>query len=171
MQKCLEKKAFDPCKPLGRRFDTVVTIINRSEIVGRPLASMLASDGCTVYSVDDKSVILYSPRGRMKRLHLRRNSEDCISGAPAFREAIHNSKVIVTAVPSATFKVPSDWIQPDSIVVNVASEPNVHEDDLIRNVDGVLYIPQVGKVVCSLLEQNLVTLHQRYHRQDISTKI
>ena len=35
---------------------TFVTIINRSEIVGRPLAAMLANDGATVYSVDLHSI-------------------------------------------------------------------------------------------------------------------
>lgn len=36
--------------------DTYVTIINRSEIVGRPLAAMLANDGATVYSIDLHSI-------------------------------------------------------------------------------------------------------------------
>ena len=36
--------------------DTFVTIINRSEIVGRPLAAMLANDGATVYSIDLHSI-------------------------------------------------------------------------------------------------------------------
>lgn len=167
LQRCLNKKMFCPMKPLGERFDsTTVTIINRSEILGRPLASMLASDGCTVYSVDEKSVILYSPRnGRMRRLHLNCKVDESISSVPIFRDAIQNASVIVTAVPSARFKIPSEWIQPNSVVVNVASEPNVNEDDLLYNENGVLYIPQIGKVVCSLLEHNLVTLHKRHHQE------
>jgi methylenetetrahydrofolate dehydrogenase (NAD+) len=38
---------------LANRF---ITIINRSEIVGRPLAAMLANDGAIVYSVDLNSI-------------------------------------------------------------------------------------------------------------------
>jgi hypothetical protein len=34
----------------------IVTVINRSEIVGRPLAAMLANDGAEVYSVDINSI-------------------------------------------------------------------------------------------------------------------
>jgi methylenetetrahydrofolate dehydrogenase (NAD+) len=30
----------------------VVTVINRSEVVGRPLAALLANDGARVFSVD-----------------------------------------------------------------------------------------------------------------------
>jgi methylenetetrahydrofolate dehydrogenase (NAD+) len=65
------KKCILPCTPLGivkvmeyvgvynmilpygnRLHGRVVTIINRSEIVGRPLAALLANDGAKVYSVD-----------------------------------------------------------------------------------------------------------------------
>ena len=33
-----------------------MTIVNRSEVVGHPLAAMLANDGATVYSVDMDSI-------------------------------------------------------------------------------------------------------------------
>jgi methylenetetrahydrofolate dehydrogenase (NAD+) len=65
------KKCIIPCTPLGivkvmefvgvynsilpygnRLHGRVVTIINRSEIVGRPLAALLANDGAKVFSVD-----------------------------------------------------------------------------------------------------------------------
>ena len=41
---------------LSLKSNTYVTIINRSEIVGRPLAAMLANDGATVYSIDLHSI-------------------------------------------------------------------------------------------------------------------
>lgn len=34
----------------------VITIINRSEVVGRPLAALLANDGAKVFSVDIENV-------------------------------------------------------------------------------------------------------------------
>lgn len=44
-------------KPVGRHMEgRIVTVINRSEIVGRPLAAMLANDGATVYSIDVDSI-------------------------------------------------------------------------------------------------------------------
>jgi methylenetetrahydrofolate dehydrogenase (NAD+) len=51
---------YDKSNPIGRHMDgKVVTIINRSEIVGRPLAAMLANDGATVYSVDVNSIYMF----------------------------------------------------------------------------------------------------------------
>jgi len=59
---------YDKNKPVGRHMEgNVVTIINRSEIVGRPLAAMLANDGADVYSVDINSIYLF--RGGTGRLH------------------------------------------------------------------------------------------------------
>lgn len=44
---------YDKSKPIKQQLEgKTVTIINRSEIVGRPLAALLANDGATVYSVD-----------------------------------------------------------------------------------------------------------------------
>ena len=51
---------YDKSKPIGRHMEgQTVTIINRSEIVGRPLAAMLANDGADVYSVDIDSIYLF----------------------------------------------------------------------------------------------------------------
>ena len=55
-------------KPIGRRMEgKVVTVINRSEIVGRPLAAMLSNDGATVYSVDINSIYRFEPGGRLEK--------------------------------------------------------------------------------------------------------
>jgi methylenetetrahydrofolate dehydrogenase (NAD+) len=48
---------YDRTRPIKEQLaGRTVTIINRSEIVGRPLAAMLANDGATVYSIDINSV-------------------------------------------------------------------------------------------------------------------
>ncbi len=58
-------KVYDEALPLGNRMaGKNVVVINRSEIVGRPLAAMLANDGADVYSVDLNGVFLMR-RGRM----------------------------------------------------------------------------------------------------------
>ena len=55
------EKCYDKSKPIGRHMEgQTVTIINRSEIVGRPLAAMLANDGAEVYSIDIDSIYLFS---------------------------------------------------------------------------------------------------------------
>lgn len=43
-----------------------MTIVNRSEVVGHPLAAMLANDGATVYSVDMDSIYVLE-NGKMHR--------------------------------------------------------------------------------------------------------
>ena len=40
----------------NRLYGKKVLIVNRSEIVGRPLAALLANDGATVYSVDINNI-------------------------------------------------------------------------------------------------------------------
>jgi methylenetetrahydrofolate dehydrogenase (NAD+) len=86
----------------------------------------------------------------------------CFAMDKSVQECIRDSSVIVTGVPSSTFTVPSQWIQPGSTVINVASEPNVDVDEL-RDISGVQYVGQVGKVTVALLEHNLVRLHQLFH--------
>jgi hypothetical protein len=63
-------KVYDEALPLGNRMaGKNVVVINRSEIVGRPLAAMLANDGADVYSVDLNGVFLMR-RGRMLEVRL-----------------------------------------------------------------------------------------------------
>lgn len=45
-----------------------ITIINRSDIVGRPLAAMLANDGANVYSADIDSMYTFQ-RGKMVKVN------------------------------------------------------------------------------------------------------
>lgn len=48
---------FNRSRPIKEQLTgQCITIINRSEIVGRPVAAMLANDGATVYSVDIASI-------------------------------------------------------------------------------------------------------------------
>lgn len=43
--------------PYGNRlYGRTITVVNRSEVVGRPLAALLANDGARVFSVDINGV-------------------------------------------------------------------------------------------------------------------
>ena len=134
---------------------SVITIVNRSEIFGRPLAAMLANDGAMVFSVDIDSIVAFKEGGRN---HRYKPSEI------ALEDCIRQSSVVVTAVPSPSFQIPANWIQKDTTVINVACERNIDEDAL-RAIDkpGITYIPHIGQVTVALLEHNLVLLHRRYH--------
>ena len=59
---------YDKSQPVGKHMrGKIVTVINRSEIVGRPLAAMLANDGADVYSVDINSIYLFRG-GRLQKV-------------------------------------------------------------------------------------------------------
>lgn len=76
----------------------VITVINRSEIVGRPLASMLANDGAIVYSIDITGCIIFQKGkvpGTIKMIESDISTED----------AVRKSNIVVTGVPSPSYKV------------------------------------------------------------------
>ncbi|KAI9432475.1 NAD(P)-binding protein [Lactarius indigo] len=172
-------KSILPCTPLGvvkalervgvynallpygdRAYGRTVTVINRSEVVGRPLAALLANDGAHVFSVDIDSIQEYTKRPA---------SAEAGAGAP--RRAYHPhhvvrpappemdldrclalSDVVVSAVPSATYKVPTAALKDGCVCVNVAADKNFEAD--VRD-KASLYIPAVGKVTILMLLRNL----------------
>lgn len=137
--------------------DQVISIVNRSEIWGRPLATMLSVLGATVFSIDVNSIIRFQPYGKRppQRCTANMKLEDCLK----------ESHVIVTGVPHPNFKIPTNSISPGSTVVNVSEFPNVCEESILHRTD-MRYVPQIGKVTVAVLEQNLVQLHRFRQDQD-----
>jgi methylenetetrahydrofolate dehydrogenase (NAD+) len=134
----------------------IVSVINRSEIMGRPLAAMLASSGATVYSIDVDSIEKFRQGGRLRR---------CTEPNITMQWCLKQSNVVVTGVPSPDFHLPSEWISPGTTVVNVSEFLNVCEETLLDR-PGIRYIPQVGKVTVAVLEQNLLRLHRNAQTRD-----
>ena len=71
----------------------------------------------------------------------------------------------MTGVPTKSYRLPTDWIQPNTTVVNVASFKNVDEEALLK-IEGVTYVPMVGKVTVAMLERNLMRLYFNFHHPD-----
>ena len=130
-----------------------MTIINRSEVLGLPLATMLSNQAAKVYSVDKNSILKFQPDGKIRREPPTTSVEECV----------RNSSVVVSGVPSEGFSIPSDWIQDNAIVINVANVSNFEEDSLLTKKSGITYIPHVGRVTVAALESNLICLHRNYH--------
>jgi len=126
---------------------TTVAIINRSELMGRPLAALLALKGATVYSVDEHTVLRFSPGGRLRKC----------SGL-VLETVLSQSHVVVTGVPSPHFQVSAEMLPPDALVINVSEHKNVCEQSLLKRHD-VTMIPRIGKVTIAALQQNLIRLH------------
>jgi len=72
------------------------------------------------------------------------------------------SSIVVTGVPTKNYRLPTEWIQKNTTVVNVASFKNVDEESLLK-IPGVVYIPMVGKVTVAMLERNLMRLYEQFH--------
>ncbi|KAL7531856.1 hypothetical protein ACHAXR_008578 [Thalassiosira sp. AJA248-18] len=138
----------------SKQFENItMTIINRSEVLGLPLATMLSNQGATVYSINIDSILQFLPNGKVRREHATTTVEQCV----------RKSSVIVSGVPSNSFKVPTDWIPENATVINVAAESNFEEEKLSDMAEGVTYVPHVGRVTVAALEYNLMCLHKNYH--------
>ena len=79
--------------------------------------------------------------------------------------SLSKSSVVVTGVPTKDYRLPSEWIQPNTTVVNVASFKNVNEDEILQ-IENVTYIPMVGKVTVAMLERNLMRLFYNFHHPE-----
>jgi 5,10-methylene-tetrahydrofolate dehydrogenase/methenyl tetrahydrofolate cyclohydrolase len=161
-------RAILPCTPLGilKLLDAaglrargrgeqaplegvVACVINRSEIVGRPLSAMLANDGATVYSLDLTGSLVFEPAiGR--HAHAVRDSDS--DRAAALREA----DVVITGVPSREFPlVRADEIKPGAICVNFSEFRNF-EDSVLEVASA--FVPRVGPMTVAMATRNLVRL-------------
>ena len=129
-----------------------MTVVNRSEVLGLPLAAMLSGRGARVLSVDAESILEFGPRGRVRRTDL--TLEGCV----------RESAVVVSGVPDPDFCIPTDWIREGTTVINVASGHGGNFDEgTVGKVPGVTYVPHVGRVTVAALQYNLICLHKNYH--------
>lgn len=136
--------------------DQTISIVNRSQIMGRPLAVMLAEKGATVYSIDIDSILQFRPNGK----RIRR----CNPTKTILESCLEESTVVVAGVPCEDFRLPLDSIQKGSTIVSVSEFPNVCEETLFAERPDIAYIPQVGKVTVATLSSNLINLKQ--NRED-----
>ncbi len=161
-------RAILPCTPLGilklldeaglrargrgdrAPLDGIVAcVINRSDVVGRPLSAMLANDGATVISLDVTGAVVFEPAiGR----HSHVVSDTDHDRASALREA----DVVITGVPSREFQlVTGEEIKPGAICVNFSEFRNF--DDAILDVASA-FVPRVGPMTVAMATRNLLRL-------------
>ena len=133
--------------PYNKLDNKKITIINRSNIIGKPLAILLANDGADVYSVDKNSIFL-----------MRREATGKIYNTnKTYEEACMLSDVIILGVPDPNYKLDTKYIKENTIVINVSSFKNVDEEELIK-IRGVKYISSIGKITIAMLQYNLLSL-------------
>jgi len=159
------KKALLPCTPLAiikilaetgicepqdehPLMGKTVTIFNRSEVIGRPLAVMLSNDGAKVYSFDINGPLLFS-NAKPAEVDISRS------------EALATSDIVITGVPSKHFeKVRCDEILPGTVCLNFSSVPNF-ADDIASHTN--IFIPKVGPMTVAMCMRNTVRLYKNFH--------
>jgi len=113
----------------------------RSEVVGRPLAALLANDGARVFSVDIDSIQEYTKRptpptfdeegGKAAAARRAFHPRHVVRAVPSsfdLPRCLALSDVVVSAVPSATYKVPTADLKDGCVCVNVAADKNFEAD-------------------------------------------
>ena len=163
------KKSILPCTPLAvvkileylqiynpilaagnRLFGKTITVINRSEVNGRPLAALLANDGATVYSVDITGVQLFTRGQGIK--NPRHQVED--KEGWGLKDCLPLSDVVIGGVPVESFKVPTELIRDGAVCINFSSYKNFDGPAIKEKAS--IYVPSVGKVTIAVLLRNLV---------------
>lgn len=166
-----EQKCILPCTPLAmvkileylgvynkilhygnRLYGKKILIVNRSEIVGRPLAALLANDGATVYSVDINNIQQYS---RGDDLLEKRHKAVQLGSTHSIETLAPTCDVIITGVPSDSYKFPIEYITNGTVVINFSSSKNFPDE--VKQKAG-LYVPSIGKVTIAMLLRNLLRL-------------
>ncbi|KAL1412629.1 hypothetical protein Q8F55_000376 [Vanrija albida] len=141
---------------VGHRFaGKTVTVINRSETVGRPLAGMLANDGARVYSVDIDSTHVYERDAAEDRHTVTVHPEV----KPALASLLAESDIVVTAVPGASFKAPTLALRPGAICIDLSELGNFEAD--VRDRAGV-FAPRLGSVTILMLKLNAFVLRMQH---------
>ena len=160
------KKALIPCTPLAivKVLDDIgeygngdlplagkaVTIFNRSEVIGRPLAVVMSNDGAMVLSFDEHGPLEFKA-GAPNETSMDRGS------------ALAQSDIIITGVPGSGFAlVKREEVPSNSVCVNFSSEKNFNEDveSHVRT-----FIPRVGPMTVAMCMRNTIRLFENFHHE------
>lgn len=143
-------KVYNTILPYGNRlFGHSITAINRSEVVGRPLAALLANDGACVYSIDITGVQQFTRGSGIKRKH----HEVLEKEGWTLKDCLPLSDVVISGVPDEDFKVPKDLLREGAVCINFSAEKNFDPDVKEK---ASIYVPAVGKVTIMVLLRNLL---------------
>ena len=129
-------------------------VFNRSEIVGQPLAAMMANDGAEVTSFDIDGALEYLPPKDRGTSEVR---DTGISRAAALAQA----DVVITGVPSREFPLvrPTE-IKPGAVCVNFSTLKNF-ADDIVDAAS--VFVPRIGPMTVTMALRNAVRLYRNWN--------
>jgi methylenetetrahydrofolate dehydrogenase (NAD+) len=124
-------RIYNTILPYGNRlFGHTICVVNRSEVVGRPLAALLANDGACVYSVDVTGIQKFT---RGEGIRKRKHEVEDMEGW-----GLHNClpfcDVVISGVPGEKYRFPSHLLREGAVCVNFSSE-KVRCSNLIWHAD------------------------------------
>ena len=136
----------------NRLFGRSITVINRSEVVGRPLAALLANDGTLIYSVEFDGVQQFTSGQGLKK----RRYDIYEKLGWELRDCLPLSDVVISGVPDDKFKVPTELMRDGAVCINFSSEKNFMGEQVKGKAS--IYVPAIGKVTIAILLRNLLRL-------------
>ncbi|KAK4687580.1 methylenetetrahydrofolate dehydrogenase (NAD+), partial [Tremellales sp. Uapishka_1] len=148
---------YDVSKPIGERFQgKVMTVINRSETVGRPLAAMLANDGGLVYSIDLCSTEIYQ-KGTEEDGGDPSPTHTVTPTKTSLEEILMRSDVVISAVPSKKYKVNTLALKQGCVCIDLSEDGNF--EDNVKSAAGV-FARRIGGITILMLQLNAVALRK-----------
>ena len=143
-------RVYNTILPYGNRlFGHSITVVNRSEVVGRPLAALLANDGACVYSVDVDGVQQFTRGEGLKR----KRHEVIEKPGWSLKDCAPVSDVVISGVPGEKYKFPIELLRDGAICINFSSEKNFGPEVKSK---ASIYVPAIGKVTIVVLLRNLL---------------
>ncbi|MEI9939029.1 MAG: bifunctional methylenetetrahydrofolate dehydrogenase/methenyltetrahydrofolate cyclohydrolase [Pseudomonadota bacterium] len=125
-----------------------IAVFNRSEVVGRPLACMLANDGAEVYSFDIDGPLLFRDA---------RQEATSVSRA----EALATADIVITGVPSRAFPlVSAAEVRSGVVCVNFSTLKNFADD---IETKASVFVPRVGPMTVAMGLRNTLRLYENFH--------
>jgi methylenetetrahydrofolate dehydrogenase (NAD+) len=139
-----------------------ITVINRSNVVGKPLAALLVSEGATVFSVDPAGAaqVLKQRIGRGGRRYQVTDLPGCDLEA-----CLRVSDVILSGVYDRSFQIPTELVKVGAACVDFSSVENFEKSTITLRAS--MYAYSIGQVVVAALFENFtVSSEIQAHRRD-----
>ncbi|KAE8382186.1 hypothetical protein BDV26DRAFT_288714 [Aspergillus bertholletiae] len=154
-------KVYNTILPYGNRlFGHTICVVNRSEVVGRPLAALLANDGACVYSVDVTGIQKFTRGEGIKK---RRHEVHDLEGK-TLEDVVPLCDVVISGVPGDKYKFDTNLLREGAVCLNFSSEKNFGPEVKEK---ASIFMPSTGKVTIAVLLRNLLRLIQNRRLDDV----
>ncbi|OGM50877.1 methylenetetrahydrofolate dehydrogenase [Aspergillus bombycis] len=154
-------KVYNTILPYGNRlFGHTICVVNRSEVVGRPLAALLANDGACVYSVDVTGIQKFTRGEGIKK---RRHEVHDLEGK-TLNDVVPLCDVVISGVPGDKYKFDTSLLREGAVCLNFSSEKNFGPEVKEK---ASIFMPSTGKVTIAVLLRNLLRLIQNRRLDDV----